>query len=315
MHTTDIKHSSSASVAHVPVHNNPAWADKNPLSADKSTASADYSELIPLGINPLASPVSWVGRSRKWLCGLVAFLSGGLLTSCSDFLDILPMNDVVLENYWTEKADVTSVMNSCYETLEHSDAMMRMAVWGELRSDNMRGGGNVPNDINEILKENLLPSNPYCNWSKFYECINRCNTVCHYAPLVQQLDPNYTEEEMKANVAEAITLRALSYFYLIRAFRDVPYSTEPSIDDTQTYILPATPFNDVLDSLINDLEQVKGDAVRRYYVDDSPSAYQNSSRVTRWVVYALIILTLAGMGAVYVWAEKRVLNKGEGGRA
>ena len=36
---------------------------------------------------------------------------------------------------------------------------------------------------------------------------------------------------------------------------------------------------------------------------------------TRWVVYALIILTLAGMGAVYVWAEKRVLNKGEGGRA
>ncbi len=288
MHTTDIKHSSSASVAHVPVHNNPAWADKNPLSADKSTASADYSELIPLGINPLASPVSWVGRSRKWLCGLVAFLSGGLLTSCSDFLDILPMNDVVLENYWTEKADVTSVMNSCYETLEHSDAMMRMAVWGELRSDNMRGGGNVPNDINEILKENLLPSNPYCNWSKFYECINRCNTVCHYAPLVQQLDPNYTEEEMKANVAEAITLRALSYFYLIRAFRDVPYSTEPSIDDTQTYILPATPFNDVLDSLINDLEQVKGDAVRRYYVDDSPSAYQNSSRVTRWVVYALL---------------------------
>ena len=36
---------------------------------------------------------------------------------------------------------------------------------------------------------------------------------------------------------------------------------------------------------------------------------------TRWVVYALIILTLAGMGAVYVWAEKRVQNKAEGGRA
>lgn len=33
---------------------------------------------------------------------------------------------------------------------------------------------------------------------------------------------------------------------------------------------------------------------------------------TRWVVYALIILTLAGMGAVYVWAEKRVMNKAGG---
>ena len=29
---------------------------------------------------------------------------------------------------------------------------------------------------------------------------------------------------------------------------------------------------------------------------------------TRWVVYALIVLTLAGMGLVYYWAEKRVLN-------
>ena len=27
------------------------------------------------------------------------------MTSCSDFLDILPMNDVVLQNYWTQKGD------------------------------------------------------------------------------------------------------------------------------------------------------------------------------------------------------------------
>ena len=81
-------------------------------------------------------------------CGLAT-----ATTSCSDFLDILPMNDVVLENYWTEKADVTSVMNSCYETLEHSDALVRFCVWGELRSDDIRLGANVPNEINEILKE------------------------------------------------------------------------------------------------------------------------------------------------------------------
>ena len=226
---------------------------------------------------------------KKYLvAGSVCCCLAATTTSCSDFLDILPMNDVVLENYWTEKGDVTSVMNSCYETLEHSDAMVRMIVWGELRSDNVRMGASVPNDINEILKENLLPSNPYCNWSKIYECINRCNTVCHYAPKVQAIDPNYTEDEMRANVAEATMLRALSYFYLIRAFRDVPYTTVPSIDDTQTYVIPATPFNTVLDSLIQDLERVKVDAVRRYYVDESPNAYQNSCRVTRWAVYALL---------------------------
>jgi len=226
--------------------------------------------------------------TKKWLGAAFFILHSSIFISCSDFLDILPMNEVVLENYWTEKADVVSVMNSCYETLEHSDALTRMAVWGELRSDNLRLGSSVPNEINEILKENLLPSNPYCSWSKIYEAINRCNTLCHYAPIVQSIDPNYTENEMLANVAEATTLRALCYFYLIRTFRDVPYTTEPSIDDSQNYILPATPFNVVLDSLINDLERIKGDAVRRYYVEDSANAYQNSSRITRWAVYALL---------------------------
>ena len=216
-------------------------------------------------------------------CGLAVATS-----SCSDFLEILPMNEVVLENFWTEKADVTSVMNSCYETFEHSDMLVRMGVWGELRSDNLKGGSDVPNNINEILKENLLPSNDMCNWAKFYEAINRCNTVCYYAPQVQAIDPNYTEDEMRANVAEATTLRALAYFYLIRTFRDVPYSTQPSVDDTQTYILPATKFDDVLDSLITDLEGVKGDAVRRYYVDESNKAYVNSSKITRWAIHALL---------------------------
>ena len=65
------------------------------------------------------------------------------LASCNDFLDILPLNEVVLENYWTEKADVNSVLNSCYETLEHSDALTRMGIWGELRSDNLMAGDNV----------------------------------------------------------------------------------------------------------------------------------------------------------------------------
>lgn len=211
-----------------------------------------------------------------------------LLASCSDFLDILPMNDVVLENYWTQKADVTSVMNSCYEALENNDCLTRLAVWGELRSDNLRAGSNVPNAINEILKENLLSSNEYCSWAKVYECINRCNTVCHYAPELQKIDPNYTFDEMQANIAEATTLRSLAYFYLIRAFRDVPYVTEPSIDDTQEYIVDAMPFDELADHLIADLEGVKDMAVRRYYVDESPNSYQNSSKITRWAVYTLL---------------------------
>ena len=226
-------------------------------------------------------------KKLKYIVCALLFTAG--LTSCDDFLEILPMNEVVLENYWTDKNDVTSVVNSCYESMESEDFLTRMGVWGELRSDNMKAGANVPNNINEILKENLLPTNDLCNWSVFYKTINYCNTVCHYAPMVQAIDPNYTESEMLAHIAEVSTLRALCYFYLVRTFRDVPYTTEPSIDDSQNYILPATPFNDVLDSLINNLESVKDNAVSRYRLDNTNVIYaENNSRITRVAIWALL---------------------------
>ena len=231
----------------------------------------------------------------KQIRGLL--LSSFLLaaTSCSDFLDILPQNDVVLENYWTQKDDVTSVLNSCYESLESSESILRMGAWGEMRSDNIVQGSTVNNDISEILKENILPTNSLTKWAIMYQTINRCNTVCHYAPQVQEKDPNYTINEMQANIAEATFIRDLCYFYLIRTFRDVPLTFEPSISDEVNYELAPETMNDALDMIATDLESVKDYAVKRY-IDDSKmtnlsassNAYENSSKVTRIAIYSLL---------------------------
>ena len=221
----------------------------------------------------------------RYICACCAILS---TSSCDDFLDIVPMNDVVLENYWTAKADVQSVLNSCYASMQQEDFLSRAFVWSEWRSDNIVSGTRSNYELAEIQKENLLPTNSFCKWAAFYRTINRCNTVCHYAPEVNSIDPNYTETEMKANVAEATALRSLCYFYLIRTFRDVPFTREPSIDDTQNYYLPAMPFEEVLDNIIADLEAVKDNAVKRYYTDESPIAYYNSSKITRYAIYAML---------------------------
>ena len=53
------------------------------------------------------------------------------LSSCADWLTLLPLNDVVLENYWTEKADVESVLLGAYAQLESSACIERMSIWGE----------------------------------------------------------------------------------------------------------------------------------------------------------------------------------------
>ena len=221
--------------------------------------------------------------------------SAGLLSSCSDFLDITPLNKVVLENFWTQKSEVNAVLMGCYESLESEESIIRMGVWGEMRSENILQGASIGNEYNEILNENILPTNSLTKWNVMYQTINRCNTVCHYAPMVQKKDPNYTVNELNANIAEASFIRDLCYFYLIRTFRDVPLSFEPTIDDTKESQIPATPMNAALDSLIKDLESVKDYAVKRY-VDDSKmsnaqaasQAYENSSRVTRVAIYALL---------------------------
>ena len=63
-------------------------------------------------------------KKLKYIVCALLFTAG--LTSCDDFLEILPMNEVVLENYWTDKNDVTSVVNSCYESMESEDFLTRM---------------------------------------------------------------------------------------------------------------------------------------------------------------------------------------------
>ena len=214
----------------------------------------------------------------------LAISSQALLSSCDDFLSIEPQKEIVLENYWTEEADVNSVLNSCYAALESNDCINRMVVWGELRSDNMTNGSGTGHALQQILKENILETNAYTRWQCFYEVINRCNTVIHYAPGVNAIDPNFTDSELDATIAEATTLRALCYFYLIRTFRDVPYVTSPSIDDSQNYQVAATPFETVLESIIAAVEAVKEDAVRSY----GEESVENTCRITRWACYALL---------------------------
>ena len=241
-----------------------------------------------------------------------AILLTGVTTSCNKYLDVLPLNEVVLENYWTEKKDVTSVMNSCYESLENRESILRMEVWGELRSENIVQGStpslsnwNVWNSIVDALKETLLPSSTLTSWAIFYQTINRCNTVIHYAPGVQEIDPNYTYAELQSTIAEATFIRDLCYFYLLRTFGEVPITFEPSIsDETEFEIEPTVGFKYVnggwvigpaLDILINDLKGVENFAARRY-IDDSEMensvassmAAANSSRVTRNAIYALL---------------------------
>lgn len=212
-------------------------------------------------------------------------------TSCDDFLDIKPLNDIVADNYWTEKADVDNALNGCYAQIETAAVVQRMFVWGEVRSDNVTFSGSAPIELQRVIEENLFAENSWADWVSFYQVINRCNTVIYYAPKVAEIDPNLTPSEMRATIAEATFLRTLAYFYLVRAFCDVPYTTKPSLNDNnidEDYRLAPTPFNELLPILIADLEAVKGDALKLFPESSTTGRAANTSRVTTCAFYALL---------------------------
>ncbi len=226
---------------------------------------------------------------------LLISLASFALTACSDFLEIEPQELIVLDKFWDEETDVENVVAECYSSMQSDAVVSRMMAWGEFRSDNMVGGTNAENnqDIANIFKENINASNGFTRWGDFYFIINTCNTVLHYAPQVAEKDPNYTQSELKATIAEVSAIRDLMYFYLIRTFCNVPYITEPYLDDNQQMDVAATPFDQVLDALIADLESVQNQAVKIY---PTSKHYYQRGRITQEAIHAL----LADM---YLWKQ------------
>jgi hypothetical protein len=215
-----------------------------------------------------------------------------VFSACTEWLDIKPESEVVLEDYWKNETQVSQVAMACYRSFTESDNVRRMIVWGELRSDNLVQGGGTDNNLVRILDVDLNASNPYCSWASMYRTINYCNNFLHFAPGVVDLDENFSIGKLHSLEAEVRTLRALAYFYLVRTFREVPIITDPSIDDTQEYNVPNSSEREVLDYILQDLRTAVMYARTAYEKTDYPK-----SRITQNAVRAL-------MADVLLWDQQ-----------
>ena len=206
------------------------------------------------------------------------------LTSCDSFFDIRPSDEMVLDDYWQNEGDVLAMTMECYRSMASYDYMKRLIVWGELRGDNVVvSPGNGDGDIRYIGNLNLLPSNGYTSWTSFYNVINLCNTVEHFAPIACEQDPNFTQAQLNGYIAEVKGIRAFTYFTLVRAFRDVPFVINPTIDDTQEFQMAQSDPDELIDWLIDDLKGAESTAVTSW----SNTAY-TKGRITQNAIRAII---------------------------
>ena len=214
---------------------------------------------------------------------------GLLATACADFVNIIPKDLVTEDNFWDEKADVDQMISGVYYKMQSDGMMRRYIVWGELRSDNIyMGMETAKRDASayEVLRENILSTNAYTTWMEFYNIINTCNQIVEMAPVVGEKDPTYTPSNVNATIAEAVAIRSLMYFYLIRTFGDVPFYTKAVKYEDNAVDLPVTSFDEVLTAIINDCESVLPNAIKVY---PTTSTYnENTGRITQDAIHALL---------------------------
>lgn len=224
-----------------------------------------------------------------------------LFASCSmfdDFLTVPPTDKITGEEYWEDKADLTSIVASCYTNMCSENVIKRFFLWGELRSDNYLLNKEGEEDIKNIMNANLLPTNGWFNWEHLYKTIGYCNLGLAKGEeyINDNRDQSFSIEEWEPMRAELKAIRALNYFYLVRAFNNVPFVVKSN--DTSNGAkdsVAQTSAHDILNYLIKDLDECKDEAMISY-----GNKVSDKGRITKKAVYAILAdmyLWRAALGA------------------
>lgn len=208
--------------------------------------------------------------------------------SCTDWLTVYPGNAQVSDQYWKSKQDVEAVVISGYYYLRDI-SIGSLLPWGELRS-----GAIFDIKGNDLQKFQIKPTNKaYSNWGPLYQIINISNVVLAKAPKVQKIDDTYELVEMKSHMCEAYFLRALSYFYIVRNWRDAPLITSPYEDDSNTYQIAKSSEAEIIAQIKRDIKDALATGAAKEYYN---TTWETKGRATRWALYAL-------MADVCLWSE------------
>ncbi len=228
---------------------------------------------------------------KKYIKILFIAVLGVFSTSCSNWLNLSPEDGVTREEFWQTKEQVNSAVVGCYSAMVDGP-VDKMFLWGELRADMVDNGLLVNPVYNQIIDGEISASSSVVGWADFYQVINNCNTVLKFAPSVQKIDGTFTDKQLKEYEAEALTVRAMMYFYLVRSFKDVPLVTDASVSDDQNYAVSKTPGAAILDTLVRDLKIAVVNAPLSY-----SSTAKNKSRITANTAKTLL-------ADIYLWQEK-----------
>jgi len=218
------------------------------------------------------------------------------LSACKDYLTVAPENSLIKDKFWTKTDDVYSSLAATYDAFR--GVSLKSFVWGELRADLVTfSSTTTPNNYGKIAGSDISPSNSEIDWGQYYKAINLANTLMYYDNDVLAKDKTFTQKMKDGVDAEALFIRSLSYFYLVRVWKDVPLVIEPSISDTVNLYVEKSSEKVIINQIIKDLLIAKDKAyTTEFRTDGSPEGYFNG-RANKYAIMALL-------ADVYLWDEQ-----------
>jgi hypothetical protein len=207
-----------------------------------------------------------------------------LATSCSDdFLEKIPYDKKVAENFYSTSTDAFEGVVSVYDMMQYAgwDAPIILA---EVASDNCLGGsgaGDGPG-LQNIDRFDVGNINSYEDlWIMYYKGIYRANVVLENIDNV-----TWTQKETGLKdkyIAEVRFLRAFYYFNLVQLFGNVPLVTK-TLAPEDANIPQATP-EEVYKYIAEDLKFAVETLPAVSFTKIPQSEY---GRVTKWAAEGLL---------------------------
>ncbi|MDR2969096.1 MAG: RagB/SusD family nutrient uptake outer membrane protein [Tannerellaceae bacterium] len=207
---------------------------------------------------------------------------GVCFSSCSDFLNQVPLSNLSEGDYYKAAEDFTAAVNGAYSTLQEGALLNDRYVFAEIPSDNTHEQSSGTVSAQDGFDEFYLTSengNLSNIWNTAYRGINRANTVLGRIDKVE-MDATLTARyklEMKF-------IRAYLYFDLVRVFGDVPLVLkEVSISESLNVVRDSK--EDVYAQIIADLKEVIADIPESYDAANSGRATKGSARALLGDIY------------------------------
>jgi starch-binding outer membrane protein, SusD/RagB family len=223
---------------------------------------------------------------------LTGCLAAGLLLitlgGCKKYLNQTPENSLTGDAFFKTEADANAAIMGVYDALQACTE--KFITWGEFRADLISPTSN--NDITYPYYQLFENTRPASVWAPPYNLIGRANIVIEKVPEIPALDQKFTIEESNSIVAEALFMRALAYFYLVRTFKEVPLVLQPPSNDAVNVLVPKSGADAVLDQIEADLAIAEKDIPVKY-----AKAAETKGRVTKGAVNAL-------QADVFLWRAK-----------